>query len=475
MEDCISPPYSSENVAMKKELTSCLGESSEIEQNNVKAVQNNENNRRAFLCAHPSPCLQGPFLRPLGQKFLDQTFADFTSFKHGDAVKCGFWSPEEDSANNYKTKHSRKDIMFKSEINIVGPCSTLDGCVLYCCSVGMCQVGCPCHLCMNPFTCSKSCLDDPCDQCDKQCKKHKVGISRSFDENEDLFTIVTKPAVVNKENASFSLPKRNCEFVRFARIPRSCQECTRNLKDHEVNHKVFHFRCKFCRYQFGRITDSVSMVDLERKRKYLLRKEDETCSFCFKIYNRKVDRIIHEKNAHLSEKLKCEICGRAFQSELTLAKHIKTYHEEQILVFECDECGKAVSTKDILSRHKKTVHRKEFITCEECGLQVSRENHMNRHMSEVHGVIKNINLDFAPADLQNFKRFQCDICRKAFTRKETLKRHKSSVHSETSEILCNYCDKTFGRPDNARRHEAACKEGPLTIAQSIVEEILDSI
>ena len=103
MEDCISPPYSSENVAMKKELTSCLGESSEIEQNNLKAVQNNENNRRAFLCAHPSPCLQGPFLRPLGQKFLDQTFADFTSFKHGDAVKCGFWSPEEDSANNYKT------------------------------------------------------------------------------------------------------------------------------------------------------------------------------------------------------------------------------------------------------------------------------------------------------------------------------------------------------------------------------------
>ena len=199
------------------------------------------------------------------------------------------------------------------------------------------------------------------------------------------------------------------------------------------------------------------------------------CSFCFKNFNRKVDRIIHKKDAHLSEKLKCEICGRALQSELTLAKHVKTYHAEPILVFECDECGNAVSTKEILDRHKKTVHRKESINCEECGMQVTRENHMNRHLSEVHGVIKNVNLDFAPADLQKFKRFQCDICRKAFTRKETLKRHKSSVHNETSEICCKYCDKTFGRPDNARRHEAACIRSPLSIAKSIVEEMLDSI
>ena len=154
---------------------------------------------------------------------------------------------------------------------------------------------------------------------------------------------------------------------------------------------------------------------------------------------------------------------------------MKTYHAEPILVFECEECGKAVSTKEILDRHKKTVHRKESITCEECGMQVSRENHMNRHLSEVHGAVKNVNLDFAPADLQKFKRFQCDICRKAFTRKETLKRHKLSVHNETSEIFCKYCDKTFGRPDNARRHEAACIRSPLSIAKSIVEEMLDSI
>jgi len=272
MEDCISSPYSSENVAMQEDLISCLGESSEIANANLKSVQNNEKNRGAFLLAHPSPCFQGPFLRPLGQKFLDQSFADFTSFKHGDKVKCGFWSPEEDSANNFKTKHSRKGSMSNSENNIVGPCSTLDGCILYCCSVGMCQIGCPCNLCMNPSACSKPCLADPCAHCDKQCKKHEVGMRRSFDESEDMFTIVTKAAVVIKDTNPYSLPKRNCEFVKFANIPKSCQECTNNLRDHEVNHKVFHLQCKFCRYQFGRIKDSVSMVDFERKSKYKMRK-----------------------------------------------------------------------------------------------------------------------------------------------------------------------------------------------------------
>ena len=116
MEDCIFSPYSSENFVMKEELASCLGESSEVKQNNLKDILKNENTRGAFLRTHPSPCFQGPFLRPLGQKFLDQSFSDFTSFKHGDTVKCGFWSPEEDSANNYKTKHSRKDIMFKMKL-----------------------------------------------------------------------------------------------------------------------------------------------------------------------------------------------------------------------------------------------------------------------------------------------------------------------------------------------------------------------
>ena len=334
---------------------------------------------------------------------------------------------------------------------------------------------CPYHLCTNPRSsiCSKACFDDPCDECEEHCIKHSVGIPRTFNENENIFTIVTRKAAANRNSKTINLPKQNCIFIKYANIPKNCQVCQVDLKDH----KVFHFRCKFCRFQFVRIKDSVSITNVREKRKLLKQTEDDTCSVCFKIFNRKADRIIHEKTVHSSEKLKCDVCDRAFQSEKTLAKHTKVYHSDTISEYQCDACGKSVSTQDILNRHKKTVHQEKFFSCEECGLKCSRENHLNRHMSEVHGIVRNINLDFASAEFQKFKRFKCAECGKAFTRKETMRRHKSTVHSESSEVLikCRYCDKAFGRIDSGKRHEVVCKNSPMYISQSLVEGLLDKI
>ena len=188
-------------------------------------------------------------------------------------------------------------------------------------------------------------------------------------------------------------------------------------------------------------------------------KEEETCSFCFKIFNRKADRTVHEKTAHYLEKPKCDICGRTLQPQLTLAKQKNIYHMEINDLFECDECGKTMSTQEILNRHKKTVHMTGSITCDICGLQVSRKNHLNRHMSEVHNMVSNINLDFASADFRKSRRFKCDVCEKAFTRKETLKKHKSLIHDAGAKVVvsCQHCGKEFGRIDNAKRHEKSCK------------------
>ena len=132
----------------------------------------------------------------------------------------------------------------------------------------------------------------------------------------------------------------------------------------------------------------------------------------------------------------------------------------------------------MLLRHKKTVHQAKTFLCTQCGMKFARENHLNRHKSEVHGLISNMNLDFAFAKFQEFRRFKCDECGKAFTREETKERHKSIVHTTMNTAVifnCKYCDKGFGRIDSVKRHQVNCKSSPTLIYKSLVQELLNKI
>ena len=470
----IQPPFHSDNVAMRGDLTFCFGSTFESTQHSFTDVLESNHTRGIFLSSHPMPCLQGPFPMPIGLSCLGVTFKDFTSYTH---ESCGIWIPK--LAGNFETNHERNQEVF-CEQGMFGPSSTINGNIVYCCSVGKCCIGCPCHLCTSPRknTCTKACLSLPCNNCEEQCIEHNIGMPRTFNENENLFTIVTKKAKANGSYKTIDLPKKTCMFVKFANISKSCEQCCSDLRDHEVFHKVFHFRCKFCRFQFARMKDSVSFSDIRETKKWLNLVENDTCSTCYKIFNRKYDRIIHEKTVHCPVKFRCDVCERPFQSEKTKAKHMMVYHNDSISIFKCDICGETVSTNDILLRHTKTVHQEKTFSCTQCGMKFSRENHLNRHKSEVHGLINNINLDFASAKFQEFRRFKCDECGKAFTREETKMRHQSIVHATMNPALvfqCKYCDKGFGRIDSVKRHQVNCKSSPTLISKSLVQELLNKI
>ena len=121
------------------------------------------------------------------------------------------------------------------------------------------------------------------------------------------------------------------------------------------------------------------------------------------MFNKKANRIYHERTVHSLKQIKCEICGKSLNSQRSLAQHKKIYHSEKNETFGCDECGKFLSTKPILERHKKTVHTKSSNICQICGLKISRKNHLDRHMQEVHNIVSNINLDFASRDFNKHK------------------------------------------------------------------------
>ena len=67
MEDVIAPPHSLDNFDMKADLNALYGDSSDIHQHNFKDVQKDFHLRGRFASSHPTPCLQGLFLTPIGQ------------------------------------------------------------------------------------------------------------------------------------------------------------------------------------------------------------------------------------------------------------------------------------------------------------------------------------------------------------------------------------------------------------------------
>ena len=398
-------------------------------------------------------------MNPIGLNTLGQSFSSFTTFKHPANVSCGTWTAENPSGGGLR-KHTKvvdKDI--DDTIHLAGPGSKLYFSIIYTCQLGECKIGCACIICITPRICKRgSCGETPYDECNLQCVKHKICLSRTFDEHEDLFTLV----VGKKDSSNESKLMDAKEFIlkKCPNIPRDCQVCASDLEDHALYHKIFHSRCRFCRKDSRFIDYSASYKHMREKRKAFETKDDETCSSCFKIFATKYVRKKHEQEAHKERKQKCSICSRSFQSKISLDHHIKTYHDSSIQTFKCSVCEKILSTQQILKRHIQTVHEKETFSCEKCGKHFSRINYYNRHLREAHSIEQKLNLHYATPEF--LYKFNCDQCEEKFNRCETLKRHVETIHGdndhEHKEYKCNFCMKKFNRNDNKRRHETRCPE-----------------
>ena len=462
----IFPPYFHVNQQFKKNASKNKFENGNKELH-IKEIVKNASSMASFLSNHPMPCYQGPFMNPIGLKTLGESFASFTTFQHSDDVTCGTWTVENPADRIFQkhTKVSDKDL---DNIHLVGPASKLDFSIVFTCQLGGCKIGCGCMICTTPRTCERaSCGKTPCDECNLQCPKHRIGLLRTFDEQRDLFTLVV---AISEETSTKAGPEAGPEadllddkhFIlkKYSNIPRDCQECAKDIEDHELHHKIFHSRCRFCRKDSRFIDYSASYKHMREKRKAFETKDDETCSSCFKIFATKYVRKKHEQEAHKERKQKCSICSRSFQSKISLDHHIKTYHDSSIQTFKCSVCEKILSTQQILKRHIQTVHEKETFSCEKCGKHFSRINYYNRHLREAHSIEQKLNLHYATPEF--LYKFNCDQCEEKFNRCETLKRHVETIHGdndhEHKEYKCNFCMKTFNRNDNKRRHETRCPE-----------------
>ena len=332
---------------------------------------------------HPSPLAQGPAVPYLDVlqfgsdgKSFHEVFADRTEFAHDESQACQEWFPGAKTGTAvWETSKDQNDPLNYVVRDIVsgiqGAASLRDMSIVYTCTLEHCIIHCLCTVCIEKGPkCRTICGDSPCEECNSQCLEHQLKISRLFDPASDHFTMVTDRI----DQLRYVIP--------YAGIPACCEACTRDVREHQVLHHVFHGRCRFCRFEsrpLNYISGGISLQSYKKAAIKVVQKEMKTCAYCLTTLTDSFNRKVHEKTLHEKKNTsyKCGECGRLFTNKTSLK-----YHEEnhrQKIEINCELCGKQFRSHNGLKGHKELLHNsdsanKPAFSCEDCERKKFFEN-----------------------------------------------------------------------------------------------------
>ena len=194
------------------------------------------------------------------------------------------------------------------------------------------------------------------------------------------------------------------------------------------------FECEVCQKEFKCEKYLINHMKLIHEK---IEKQKNECDICGKMF---FDLKMHQKNAHQNEKFVCEICQKAYISEVYLNRHMKVhqYVSTTNSSLECDTRGKLFSSIQTFRTHKLYVHVKERkFHCSECNNIFGRNSTLMMHIRNVHG--------------DGTRNYKCDKCEKAYKMKGDLDVHINSVHKKIR-VKCNICCKEYTNRKSMKFH-----------------------
>ncbi|XP_026849059.1 transcription factor Ouib [Drosophila persimilis] len=155
----------------------------------------------------------------------------------------------------------------------------------------------------------------------------------------------------------------------------------------------------------------------------------------------------------------CDQCGKCFKDKSNLNVHLKRH--TGVKQFECEECGRKEFTMHLLSLHMRIKHNGELpYSCKHCGQGFDNCTKRLRHERTTHN------------ECPDTRAHVCHVCRKAFKRKLSLKRHEL-VHTGEQPFHCETCHVSFNRKSSLRTHNRSMLHIKKVEQESQINEIMD--
>ena len=164
-----------------------------------------------------------------------------------------------------------------------------------------------------------------------------------------------------------------------------CQECPKfyTRKDILKQHRRKVHLVQFSESDGSSEDDESELLDSVAETSYNVKQEDE---------KQRVEYEQDETVIRKLSKLKCVLCGKRFERNYNLKRHIKLMHKVEIAneqrsevemetELRCASCEKCFKGKYQLKRHIKTVHDKDHaLSCTWCGTKFSRQDYLSKHL-----------------------------------------------------------------------------------------------
>ncbi|XP_065224785.1 zinc finger protein 528-like [Planococcus citri] len=164
------------------------------------------------------------------------------------------------------------------------------------------------------------------------------------------------------------------------------------------------------------------------------------CQLCGRKFYRNCSLALHMKCHSDEQNCSCKVCGKEFNRLSMLERHAKCHNAEPAAVvaavFSCKICGKKFADEEALKHHVFT-HNEKY-TCEQCNVTFNTKQLLDLHFHITH---KRSETPFA-----------CKLCKARFANLRELNEHAASHTYEKLRISCHHCGEVFTQRCTYKKH-----------------------